>query len=476
MTGQKLSQGTKLAYGSGDLGTAISAALRGFFMLIFFTDVAGLSPAAAGSIVALNKIWDAFNDPIIGWLSDHTVTRWGRRRPWLLFGAIPFGTLFFLLWWVPPLGPTGKYVYYTVVLLLLDTFYTVVNVPYTALTAELTQDYDERTSLNNYRFAFSVGGALVSAFLHPIIVNQFGSPQLGYAISGFIWAIVSTIPCFVVFAAVRENPDVVTAAAEPDPIPYLQQIRIAFANHAYRYVIGIYLCAWLALQLAQNVLLYYLRYYMLIPDLIPWVLLAVQGTSFVFLFVWNWLGRTFRWEKRTVFIVGAGLWLVAQLMLSILTPSNGQWVFPIAALAGAGLAVAYLIPWSMVPDVIEFDEWETGRRREGIFYGFMVLLQKVAVALAVFLTGVALQWRGYLDPIQHPNPIQPESALQAIRFFIGPVPALFLALGIIIAFYYPITRKRHTDMLNALAERKQAAAMPEPITVAAPVPPLPEQV
>ena len=110
MSVQKLSVGTKLAYGSGDLGTAISAALRGFFMLIYFTDVAGLNPAAAGSIVAINKVWDAFNDPLIGWLSDHTVTRWGRGRPWLLFGAIPFGVLFILLWWVPPLGPIGKYV------------------------------------------------------------------------------------------------------------------------------------------------------------------------------------------------------------------------------------------------------------------------------------------------------------------------------------------------------------------------------
>ena len=164
MTGQKLSLGTKLAYGSGDLGTAISAALRAFFMLFFFTDVAGLSPQAAGSIILINKLWDAVNDPAVGWLSDHTVTRWGRRRPWLLWGAIPFGVMFFLLWWVPPLDSTGKYIYYTIVALLLDTFFTVINVPYTALTAELTHDYDERTSLNSYRFAFSVLAGRSSAW------------------------------------------------------------------------------------------------------------------------------------------------------------------------------------------------------------------------------------------------------------------------------------------------------------------------
>ena len=158
---EKLPFITKLAYGSGDLGTAITAALRAFFLLFFFTDVARLSPATAASILLIGRFWDAVNDPFIGWLSDRTVTKWGRRRPWLIAGAIPFGLFFFLLWVIPPFDTTGLFIYYVVISLLLDTAYTVINVPYTALTPELTRDYDERTSLNSYRFAFSVGGALL---------------------------------------------------------------------------------------------------------------------------------------------------------------------------------------------------------------------------------------------------------------------------------------------------------------------------
>src|SRR5690606_12941747 len=257
MQDEKLSLVTKLAYGSGDLGTAITAALRSFFLLFFLTDVARLSPAAAGMILLINRVWDAFNDPFIGWLSDRTVTRWGRRRPWILAGALPFGITFFLLWVVPPFGPTGLFIYYVVISLLLDTAYTVVNVPYTALTPELTRDYDERTSLNSYRFAFSVGGALVSAVLHPILVRQFADPRTGYLVSGLVWAVVSTVPCFIVFAFTRERPE--TLEQRPDnSIPIREQVRIALANRPYRFVIGIYLSSWLALQLVSAVLVYYL--------------------------------------------------------------------------------------------------------------------------------------------------------------------------------------------------------------------------
>jgi GPH family glycoside/pentoside/hexuronide:cation symporter len=459
MKSEKLSLVTKLAYGSGDLGTAIAAALRAFFLLIFLTDVARLDPRAAGSILLINRIWDSINDPIIGWLSDHTHTRWGRRRPWLLFGAIPFGVFSFMSWLVPPFGDVGKYIYYVVVFLLLDTFYTIINVPYTALTPELTHDYDERTSLNSFRFAFSVGGALVSAVLHPIIVSSAPDPQTGYMRSGLVWAIVSTIPCFIVFAFTRERPESSAPQSVEDDTPIYRQIFSAFRNRPYRFVVALYLFSWLALQIVSTVLAYYLTYYMGIPERLPWVLLAIQGTSFVFLFVWSYLSRMM--EKKWVYMIGATLWLCVQLALSLLTPDQAQWVIPIAVLGGAGVSVAYLIPWAMLPDVIEYDEWETGQRREGMYYGFMVLLQKFGIAIGIFLIGQVLAWAGYLTPTDAaPTPTQPESALYAIRLFIGPVPAAILACSLLIAAFYPITRVRHAQLCAALdARRAQAEAV-----------------
>ncbi len=457
---EKLSFWTKFAYGSGDLGTAISAALRGFFLIFFLTDVARLNPVAVGVIFFVNRFWDAVNDPIIGWLSDRTHTRWGRRRPWLLWGAVPFGLLYFMLWLVPPLGSTGLIVYYMLVLLVLDTTYTVVNVPYTALTPELTRDYDERTSLNSYRFGFSVGGALVSAVLHPIIVGQFADPRTGYMASGALWGVVGTVSILVAFFFTRERPETAEEMTATERTPYLQQVRTALSNRPYLYVMGLYLFSWLSLQLIQVVLVYYATYYMGIAERMPMILGAVQGASLIFLFVWAALSR--KLEKRTVYMIGATLWLSVMLALSFLRPDQDHLVIPLALLAGAGVSVAYLIPWAMMPDVMEADELETGMRREGIFYGFMVFLQKASIALAGLAVTWSLSFTGYVTPTDAmPAPVQPESALAAIRFFIGPVPAIILAASLLIAWRYPITRASHAGMVEALRARRAAqAALP----------------
>ncbi len=455
---EKLPFWTKFAYGSGDVGTAVSAALRGFFLIFFLTDVARLDPVAVGVIFFANRFWDAVNDPIVGWLSDRTHTRWGRRRPWLLWGAVPFGVLYFLLWLVPPWGPTGLFIYYMVVLLVLDTTYTVVNVPYAALTPELTRDYDERTSLNSFRFGFSVGGALVSAVLHPIIVSSFADARVGYMASGALWGVIGTVSILVAFAYTRERPESLAERDATEHMPYLQQVRTALSNRPYLVVMGLYLFSWLALQLISVVLVYYATYYMGIPEQMPMILGAVQGASLVFLFVWAALSR--KLEKRTVYILGATLWLGAMLVLSFITPAQRELVIPLALLAGAGVSVAYLIPWAMMPDVMEVDELKTGMRREGIFYGFMVFLQKASIALAGLAVTWTLSFTGYITPTDAvPVPVQPDEALRAIRFFIGPVPAVILAISLVIAWGYPITRQAHADMLAALKSSRQTAPL-----------------
>lgn len=451
-TNEKLSFGLKFAYGFGDLGTAVTAGLKSFFLLFFLTDVARMNPIAAGSVLLITKIWDAINDPLVGWLSDRTNTRWGRRRPWLLFGALPFGILFFMMWIVPPFDATGLFLYYVVVGLLMDAAYTVINVPYTALTPELTRDYDERTSLNSWRAAFSVIGSILAAGLHPLIVSQFADVRMGYIVSMAVWALISTVPPLVVFAVTRERPESIAESRNAKSLSIREQIRIVINNKPYRFVVTLYLFSWLSLQLTAAVLAYYMTYYVGQPGRLPFVLVAIQGSCFIFVFVWSALSR--RLDKRVVYLIGASIWVVAQMLLYLLTPAQSGWLIPLGLLSGAGVATAYLIPWSMMPDVIEFDEWETGERREGIFYGFMVFLQKLGIALALWILGIALGWSGYISPTDAVAiPVQPESALAAIRLFVGPVPALILACSLVIAWFYPVSRQRHTDMRDALAKR-----------------------
>src|SRR4028119_2115657 len=238
---EKLSLGTKLAYGAGDLGPAITANIGVFFALFFFTNVAGLGAGLAGSILLIGKIWDAVNDPMVGVMSDRTKSRWGRRLPWMLYGAIPFGIFFFLQWVVPQFSSDRSannwalFWYYVIIAIVFNTFFTAVNLPYTALTPELTQDYNERTSLNSFRFTFSIGGSILSLILAQVIFAQLKIPATQqYLVLAGICTVLSILPLFWCVWGVRSR--VLASEArrieteEPEHIPIPQQLQIPFRN------------------------------------------------------------------------------------------------------------------------------------------------------------------------------------------------------------------------------------------------------
>ncbi len=527
---EKLNFVTKLAYGAGDLGPAITANVLVFFLLYFFTQVAGLPPGLAGSILMIGKISDAINDPIIGMFSDRADSPWGRRLPWMFFGAIPFGLLFILQWIVPQFSSNDTindwslFAYYILIGILFNIAYTVVNLPYTALTPELTQDYNERTRLNSFRFAFSLAGSILSLILAGLVISAYPDQQkTQYFMLGTIMAILATIPIFwcslslqernrkpilarsrkktfsiilflisvacgifgvfqfiqkdsLLFAVVGAlltlligafgmtlflQGEEVPVPTSPLPkqesmtIPFAQQLKIVFNNRPFLFVIGIYLFSWLGVQLTASILPYFVVNWMGLPEsAFPQTALAVQGTALVMLFVW---GEMSKWlEKKVVYGLGTGLWLIAQIGLFFLQPGQVGFMYVLAILAGFGVSVAYLIPWSMIPDVIELDELKTGQRREGIFYGFMVLLQKMGLALGLFLVGQSLEWAGFIESVPNqPPPEQPESALLAIRIAIAPLPMLSLIGGLVLAYFYPLTKEVHEQICLELAEKRK---------------------
>ena len=535
---EKLNFTTKLAYGSGDMGPAITANILVFFLLYFFTNVAGLPAGMAGSILAIGKIGDAINDPIAGILSDRTRTRWGRRIPWMLFGAIPFGIFFFLQWIVPNFSDDPNlnnwylFAYYIVIATLFNLAYTAVNLPYTALTPELTQDYNERTNLNSFRFAFSIGGSILSLILATVIFQVYpGDPKQQYLVLGITSSLLSVVALFwcvfriqergaspllqtsakkivgfiltalgavgivfgisqlftrvsvlgitailfglqfigfgltLIFAKAeshlssREAIEARNIASSVPEIPIQQQLKIAFNNKAFLYVIGIYLCSWLGVQLTASILIYYVVSWIGMDEAaFPLVAIAVQGTALVMLFFWKAVSN--RLGKKTVYYLGMVIWIIAQAALFVIQPGQVSLLYIGAIMAGFGVSVAYLIPWSMIPDVIELDELNTGQRREGIFYSFMVLLQKLGLALALFLVGQALEWSGFVQRIPgEAIPVQPDSALLAIRIAIAPLPTVFLVIGLVLTYFYPITKEVHADIVRQLKERKDREAV-----------------
>lgn len=454
----KMTLASKLAFGAGDMGSGMTSNLIAFSFLIFLTNVAGLPPLTAGAVLFAGKIWDLVNDPIVGILSDRTHSRWGRRYPWMFLTAIPFGVTFFLMWIVPNLeGTTAKFWYYVLTSSLFQVFFTTVNLPYTTLTAELTQDYDERTELTSFRLAFSLTGAIAALILGLVVSKAVPDLHQQYAILGFACAFLSVLPIFWcifgTYARAQQQQAILIerkASGSEDlstSMPFFQQLKVVFSNRPFWFVVGIYLFAWLGLQITAAIIPYYVTFW-IGEDSYFLAALLVQGTAIPMMFVCNLISQ--RIGKQGLFYIGIGLWLLVQIALFFLQPGQVGFMYFLCFLASFGVATAYVVPWAMLPDVIELDELNTGERREGVFYAFMTLLQKGGLAVGLLLVGAALEGSGFVaDALT-----QPDSALFAIRFFMGPVPLILLVCGLILCYFYPITRNVHHEILLKLAERR----------------------
>lgn len=447
---QRLKPIQKILYGFGDTGFSLTGTIIGVYFLMFLTDVVGISPGLAAVAIFIGKTWDYINDPIIGYLSDRTRSRWGRRRPFLLFGPLPFALMFILLWTRPPIADgVTLVIYYAVAYVLYDTASTFVSMPYFALTPELTEDYDERTSLTSYRMFFSIFGSLV-AFTVPIAI--FGSMRPENAprvlLMGLIFAVVSAIPIWVVFFNTRER-NLFTAQKQPR---LRDSFRAALKNRPFVFGAVIFLLTWVSIDILQAGLMYFIKYVVRLEAQSDLLMGTIFITAILALPVWNWLSR--RWNKRTAYVAGISFWAVVQLVLITLTPeTNIVFVFVLCFLAGIGVSAAHVLPWSILPDAVEWDEWQTGERHEGTFYSLVTLIQKVATSVAIPLSGVVLEVTGYI-----PNSAdQPVSALTGIRLILGPIPAALLVIGILFAIFYPLSREQFRQVVGELETRRAAA-------------------
>jgi len=464
---QRLTTGTRIAYGAGELGPAMAGSTLIFYQLIFLTNVAGLSPGLAGSVLLVGKAWDAVNDPLIGWLSDHTRTRWGRRLPWMMACAFPFALAFFLMWYVPGFASSdnqwGLFAYYSLVAIVFNSVYTGMALPHSALTAELSHDYDERSRIAASRMAFSLGGSVgglllaLGAFeLAKKAPNTVQYALLGGSVS--IVALIAVAICIVgiwkpVLAADRERRE--RERLNPQrSLSLLKQFTVAFSNKPFVMVCGIYLASWLAMQFTASILPFYVTSVMGQKETMFQLLaLTVQVTALAMIPAWSWL--SVRVGKRWVYFYAMPLWLIAQAGLLFLQPGQTVLMFVLGFIAGFGISVCYLIPNAMLPDTIEYDEVETGQRREGIFYGVFVFLQKMGLALATFVLGQVLAIAGYIE--SGPGavaPTQPESALLAIRLAIGPLPAVAIVIGIFLVWKFPITKEKHNEIRRQLRKMR----------------------
>lgn len=439
----------KLLFSTGDLSVSIPLTILMFFQLYFLTDIAGLRPDLAGWAVMAGRIWDAFNDPLMGMLCDRIRSRYGRRRVVLLFGAVPLGLSFILMWLVPPLGQGGLTVFYALTFILFDSMFTLIHVSYNALTPSMTPDYDERSVLNGYRMAFSIGGNLLAIIFATVLGWYVSNTRLLFVIVGVTLGFVTMIPPLIVFKITRAE----AQDAVPEPLPAWKSLQLTLSNKPFLRVIGLYLFSWTTASILAAVLVYFANYYLNVPEQANYFVLVSQVCAIAFIPFWVWVSK--KLDKRRAFILGMAGWIVSLGGIALIGPQQIALAYLLAALSGSGIATAYVLPWSMIPDIIELDELRSGQRREGSFYAFASFFQKLATGGAIWLLGQALAWTGYITPTQGlPLPNQPPRAVQAIRLTMGAVPLVLLILAIILAWGYPITREAHRKLREALQERK----------------------
>ncbi len=460
----------KAIFGAGDWSISSFGTLRQIFYAIFLTDVVGLDARLASVAALLGVIWDAVNDPLVGMISDRVNTRWGRRRPFLLFFAIPYGLGFMLLWWAPPWeSQIALAITVSLAYMLSDTLQTFIFVPLYALTPEITLDYDERTSLTGYRMFFNLLASLVTAVGAPAIVDAAlasgATQQQGYMIVSALFGGLAVIPLLLIFFTIQERERSQEEIEKEQETAFAEIVRTAWANIPFRFATAIYMLNWITFDLVALVLPFYLTYWIAGGDLLAKAVgLPLESAVFAFLLVtsvialpfWVWLAR--KLSKRYAYMIGMAFWAVVQMLIFGIQPGQTTYILFLSVMAGFSVATAHVLHDSIFPDVIEWDELRTGRRQEGIYYGVKNFIRKLTGAVAIFLALQVLGWFGYQNPPEGATHfVQPDSALMAMRVLIGPFGAALLLSAILMAWLYPLTRERHTRIRKLLARKKARA-------------------
>lgn len=452
-------------YGGG------SFLLIGMLFIFFLTDVVGLSPTLAALVFGIGKVWDAVSDPIMGYISDRTDSRFGRRRVYLLIGIFPIFLSFLLLW--VPLGtgdPILKVLYYSLAYVLFSTVFTMVMVPYAALNAEMSSDYAVRTRLSGSRIVFSQLSALLAGTIPTMIINGRSAPgpggldpvQTGYLIMALVFATLYALPWAFVLAGTWELPYVQSRPRERGTLG--QEIKSVFrgfgtifVNRSFRIHISMYLFAYCAMDILMAMMIYYMTYNLGRPELYPLGMGSLLLTQILMLPVYVRISN--RRGKGFAYRLGLSVWAGA-LFLGLFLGAETPLPFFVALciLIGSGLSAGVMIPWAILPSITDVDEMITGRRRAGIYSGSMTLVRKMAQGLvALPLVGVVLQAIGYVAN----QPQSPETLLWMKLFFVLG-PGLLIVAGVITALRFRITPKSHA-LLSAELQRLRGGGKKEDV-------------
>jgi GPH family glycoside/pentoside/hexuronide:cation symporter len=440
----RLSLKTLLSYNSSMIGLNGMSTMISVHLMIFYTDIILMGSHIVGFVMFLAQVWDAITDPALGYLSDHTPWKWGRRRPFIVIGA-PLATLFFFLIFSPPMRLTGMSLsfFFGTVFLLFFTFRTVWETPYFALAPELTLDYDERTRLSGYQQFFATIGDILGTMAPVVLIGFFVTKRQGYSSLGLIVALLAVSSAACTYFGTRENPSL----SKKSDLSFLQSLKATFRNRPYVLLVVTSTCTAISNYTTITVIRYIIKYWFHKESLEAYFF----GAFFVgvFISIPLWIKLINRIGKKNAYILTMLVYSVILSLILVLRQSDYLIFGAAMVIAGAFNIALWLIAGSIVPDIIEWDQLQVGERREGAYYGIWTLIRKAGIGGAFFIVGYVLQWVGY-----QPNVEQTAKALLGIKLLFGPIPAAFLILGVLVFWKFPITKEVHEDILKQIEEKK----------------------
>ncbi len=445
MNSETLTNQVRAGYGIGDYAICLYWSGIGLYLLYFYTDVVGISPILAGWIYALGIGWDAITDPFMGYLAERTKTKMGSYRPFIYYGSIPLALSFVLLFWVPPFEGTALFLFLILVNLIHRSCFTIVSVPYSSLTARITNDSNERTKLTTARMISASFGTLsMSALAFPLIA-YFGGADEAF---GFLWlAIISGLIAIALLSvtvySVREKVDEIVTSNLPN---FVSITKTVATNYPFWIVFGCILILGSTGVMFNKNLIYFVKYGLELHEYQGLILGVSSGASFLSLPFWAYLALKI--GKRETWLISMTIAFIGLLLFFYYPIASLNELLILLALIGVGNGAGGVLFWSMLPDTVEYGEWKSGIRTESSLYGFMTFAQKSSIAVAALILGFLLSGIGF-----EPNQIQSEETISEMKFMMSWIPICGIIISLVLMYFYPISTKFHGELLQRIKER-----------------------
>jgi GPH family glycoside/pentoside/hexuronide:cation symporter len=443
----KLSIREKIGYSLGDTASHFVWDMVGFWLLFFYTDVYGISAAAAGTIMLVARFWDMAIDPVIGIVADRTTTRWGKFRPYILFGAIPYAVLAILTFTTPNLGEFGKIIYAGATYVLLMTAYAAINLPYSALGAVMTDDTYERAGLNTYRFIAGFTGQFIVTGLALTLAEFFGGGDKaqGFQYTVFLFSGLSLVFFFITFKTTKER--VQPPKAQKNSLK--EDIRNLFSNKAWVILALVGIISFIMFAMQNAAIAYYFKYYLGKENNVQ--LFNVIGT--IALIVALPLSKPLakRFGNKNVFIASSLISGLFFILIYLPGVSDLTTIYVFNIIAKMAYAPAVPLLWTMIADSADYGEWTTGRRATGLYFSAAVFAQKAGWGIGAAIAGWILAVSNFVA-----NAEQTPSAITGIKLLVSVIPGILYMSCALFMIFYKIDSKT-TDLMKKELDARRLA-------------------